>query len=169
MPTSLLSVNPPPKCPPVSWREIPHLHSTARGKHEETARSLPVPSGVRKTQRVISQHDLEGAVRTRIDVVPTDHIAGSGLVVNSKVYGDLAGGEVSGRLGGSDDVAAVSIGETIGADDLEYGRRMGNLIIEALDKSGQKAPYNIAFLRGLPGGAPDRLREERRARVWLKR
>src|SRR5438270_11657719 len=62
MPTSLLSVNPPPKCPPVSWREIPHLHSTARRKHEETARSLPVPSGVRKTQRVISQHDLDGAV-----------------------------------------------------------------------------------------------------------
>jgi ABC-type sugar transport system substrate-binding protein len=48
----------------------------------------------------------------------------------------------------------------IGADDVEFGRQMGKLIIEALDKSGQKGPYNIAFLRGLPGGAPDRLRRE---------
>ena len=48
----------------------------------------------------------------------------------------------------------------IGADDVEFGRQMGKLITEALDKSGQKGPYNIAFLRGLPGGAPDRLRRE---------
>ena len=48
----------------------------------------------------------------------------------------------------------------IGADDLEFGRRMGGLIVKALDTSGVKGPYNIAFLRGLPGGAPDRLRRE---------
>ena len=48
----------------------------------------------------------------------------------------------------------------IGADDLEFGRHMGALIIKALDQSGVKGPYNIAFLRGLPGGAPDRLRRD---------
>ena len=48
----------------------------------------------------------------------------------------------------------------IGADDLEFGRRMGRLIIQALDQSGAKPPYAIAFLRGLPGGAPDRLRRD---------
>ena len=48
----------------------------------------------------------------------------------------------------------------IGADDVEFGRQMGKLIIEALEKSGKPGPYNIAFLRGLPGGAPDRLRRE---------
>ena len=48
----------------------------------------------------------------------------------------------------------------IGADDLEFGRQMGALIIKALDTSGVKGPYNIAFLRGLPGGAPDRLRRD---------
>lgn len=48
----------------------------------------------------------------------------------------------------------------IGADDLEYGRRMGKLIIQALGTTGRKGPYNIAFLRGLPGGAPDRLRRD---------
>ena len=46
----------------------------------------------------------------------------------------------------------------IGADDAEYGRHMGKLIIQALDQSDVKGPYHIAFLRGLPGGAPDRLR-----------
>lgn len=48
----------------------------------------------------------------------------------------------------------------IGADDTEFGVNMGKLIIEALEKSGAKGPYKIAFLRGLPGGAPDRLRRE---------
>lgn len=57
----------------------------------------------------------------------------------------------------------------IGADDVEFGRQMGKLIIEALDKSGQKGPYNIAFLRGLPGGAPDRLRREGIVEVIGKR
>ena len=70
---------------------------------------------------ILAAHDLEGAVGPWIDVVPTDHIAGPRLVVNGKVYGDLAGGEISGRLSRSDDVAAVSIGETIGADDLDLG------------------------------------------------
>ncbi|MCO5082768.1 MAG: sugar ABC transporter substrate-binding protein [Rhizobiaceae bacterium] len=48
----------------------------------------------------------------------------------------------------------------IGADDTEFGVNMGKLIVEALDKSGKEGPYKIAFLRGLPGGAPDRLRRE---------
>ncbi len=48
----------------------------------------------------------------------------------------------------------------IGADDTEFGRQMGRLIIEALKKSGQSGPYKVAFLRGAPGGAPDRLRYE---------
>ena len=48
----------------------------------------------------------------------------------------------------------------IGADDLEFGRKMGSLIVKALDASGVKGPYSVAFLRGLPGGAPDRLRRE---------
>jgi ribose transport system substrate-binding protein len=48
----------------------------------------------------------------------------------------------------------------IGADDTVYGQHMGKLILQALASSGIKGPYNIAFLRGLPGGAPDRLRRE---------
>jgi ABC-type sugar transport system substrate-binding protein len=48
----------------------------------------------------------------------------------------------------------------IGADDTQFGTKMGELIVEALDKSGKKGPFNIAFLRGAPGGAPDRLRRE---------
>ena len=46
----------------------------------------------------------------------------------------------------------------IGADDVEYGRQMARLIIEALATSKQAGPYNIAFLRGSAGGSPDRLR-----------
>lgn len=48
----------------------------------------------------------------------------------------------------------------IGADDVEFGRQMGRLVIQALEKSGKAGPYKIAFLRGLPGGAPDRLRRD---------
>jgi ribose transport system permease protein len=48
----------------------------------------------------------------------------------------------------------------IGADDDEFGVKMGELIVEALDKSGKPGPYSIAFLRGAPGGAPDRRRRE---------
>ena len=48
----------------------------------------------------------------------------------------------------------------IGADDLEFGRKMGQLILDALKQSSLPGPYNIAFLRGAPGGAPDRLRRE---------
>ena len=46
----------------------------------------------------------------------------------------------------------------IGADDVEFGRQMGKLIVQALEQSGQAGPYKVAFLRGAPGGAPDRLR-----------
>ncbi|MDO9415492.1 sugar ABC transporter substrate-binding protein [Pararhizobium sp.] len=48
----------------------------------------------------------------------------------------------------------------IGADDMQFGIKMGQLIEQALSASGQPGPYNIAFLRGAPGGAPDRLRRE---------
>ncbi len=48
----------------------------------------------------------------------------------------------------------------IGANDEEFGRQMGRLILDALKQSGKDGPYKIAFLRGLPGGAPDRLRYE---------
>jgi ribose transport system substrate-binding protein len=48
----------------------------------------------------------------------------------------------------------------IGADDVVYGQHMGKLIVQALESSGTKGPYNIAFLRGLPGGAPDLLRRQ---------
>ncbi|MBL8579105.1 MAG: sugar ABC transporter substrate-binding protein [Mesorhizobium sp.] len=48
----------------------------------------------------------------------------------------------------------------IGADDMEFGVNMGKLIVEALEQSGQAGPFKIAFLRGLPGGAPDRLRRD---------
>jgi ABC-type sugar transport system substrate-binding protein len=48
----------------------------------------------------------------------------------------------------------------IGADDMQFGIKMGELIEEALERSGKKGPYNVAFLRGAPGGAPDRLRRE---------
>jgi ABC-type sugar transport system substrate-binding protein len=48
----------------------------------------------------------------------------------------------------------------IGVDDKDFGVKMGQLILEALEKSGTSGPYKIAFLRGLPGGAPDRLRHE---------
>jgi len=48
----------------------------------------------------------------------------------------------------------------IGADDVEYGKQMGHLILQALESMEFKGPYKIAFLRGLAGGAPDRLRYE---------
>lgn len=37
---------------------------------------------------------------------------------------------------------------------------MGKLIIQALDHSGTKGPFSLASLRGLPDGAPDRLRRD---------
>lgn len=48
----------------------------------------------------------------------------------------------------------------IGADDDQFGAKMGELIVQALDSSAKPGPFNIAFLRGAPGGAPDRRRRE---------
>ena len=66
-------------------------------------------------------------VGTWIDVVPTDHIAGSGYIVYGKVDSDLAGREIGWRLGRGDDVAAMSIGETIRADELNLSPAIASL------------------------------------------
>lgn len=46
----------------------------------------------------------------------------------------------------------------IGADDLEYGRIMAELMVQAL--ADVEGPKKIALLRGLVSGSPDRLRRE---------
>ena len=61
-------------------------------------------------------------------------------------------------------VPVVAIGGTmegfpyIGADDTEFGKQMGKLIVEALKDT--PGPKKIALLRGAAGASPDRLRRK---------
>lgn len=58
-------------------------------------------------------------------------------------------------------VGAVEGYPYLGADDRQFGVQMGNMILQALGTVAKPEDgYKVAFLRGVPGGSPDRLRYE---------